>query len=461
MSSSLSSVILIGVVWLLIVTTLFVRRQTPVRRTSKALSETRVVHEGGTGITRPRRRPLPAESLYHSDQDATVELVEAEPEQVVIDDTRDEAVPAVIDGDVVTYRSLDDHDTGEFAPVRAGSVPDTTVAEDREVSFRGEGEDTVAGDNVTAGTEVDGAAPDETVVVAEPDGADVRDTDGAAVVDGDVEGADHTVEVPEVTDRAAASAGSGARFSSIDVAYIRGGDIDVSVGTDDDPLPVGSDGDHRDRTGVGGDSGAADTGRVHGSGDVSDEELYGGPDDELGAEELTEDDLDFVASRRGRGIYDPVASRELAEQRGRRRRAVLVGLAVVTLLSLVGAVVVSGALWTVVAATVTLTGVYLYSLRRQTVAERSLERRRLARMRRARLGVRNAEDPELGVPDRLRRPGAVIIETDDSDPELAELGYADVTFADTSEWDGRDGADSAVIRTAGAGTDGLLSVRVV
>ncbi|MDN6677045.1 MAG: hypothetical protein L0L80_09685, partial [Corynebacterium variabile] len=91
MSSSLSSVILIGVVWLLIITTLFVRRHSPVRRTSKALSETRVVHEGGTGIERSRRRPLPAESLYHADPDADLELVEAEPEQVVIDDTRDDA----------------------------------------------------------------------------------------------------------------------------------------------------------------------------------------------------------------------------------------------------------------------------------------------------------------------------------------------------------------------------------
>ena len=64
-------------------------------------------------------------------------------------------------------------------------------------------------------------------------------------------------------------------------------------------------------------------------------------------------------------------------------------------------------------------------LRRQAVEERELRHRRLARMRRARLGVRNAEDDELGVPDRLMRPGAVILETDDNDPALSNLEYAD------------------------------------
>ena len=68
---------------------------------------------------------------------------------------------------------------------------------------------------------------------------------------------------------------------------------------------------------------------------------------------------------------------------------------------------------------------YLYFLRRSAIEEAKMRQRRIARMRRARLGVRNTEDEELGVPDRLRRPGAVIVEADDADPEFDHLSYID------------------------------------
>lgn len=399
MSSSLSSVILIGVVWLLIITTLFVRRHSPVRRTSKALSETRVVHEGGTGIERSRRRPLPAESLYHADPDADLELVEAEPEQVVIDDTRDHTrddaddipdaapplsvppVPSVIEGDVVEYRTLDDVDTGEFAPVAAGDddLPVDGDAGDDEIFV----EPTVADAETAEDAEMDSDAESDTVA------EDERDDEVAEVA----EVAD-LAEVAEIVPDEPAR-----RFTVVDEAYIRGGDIDVSVGTDDELLVVKDTAEEPDE-----DAAYSD-------------------------DEITEDDIDYLASHQGRGIYNPVASRQLAEQRQARRRRVLLVLVAVTVLSLIGAVALSGALWIVTLAGAALTGMYLYSLRKQTLAERELQRRRLVRMRRARLGVRNTDDRELGVPDRLRRPGAVVVESDDDDPEFAALEYADVTFA--------------------------------
>lgn len=399
MSSSLSSVILIGVVWLLIITTLFVRRHSPVRRTSKALSETRVVHEGGTGIERSRRRPLPAESLYHADPDADLELVEAEPEQVVIDDTRDHTrddaddipdaapplsvppVPSVIEGDVVEYRTLDDVDTGEFAPVAAGDddLPVDGDAGDDEIFV----EPTVADAETAEDAEMDSDAESDTVA------EDERDDEVAEVA----EVAD-LAEVAEIVPDEPAR-----RFTVVDEAYIRGGDIDVSVGTDDELLVVKDTAEEPDE-----DAAYSD-------------------------DEITEDDIDYLASHQGRGIYNPVASRQLAEQRQARRRRVLLVLVAVTVLSLIGAVALSGALWIVTLAGAALTGMYLYSLRKQTLAERELQRRRLARMRRARLGVRNTDDRGLGVPDRLRRPGAVVVESDDDDPEFAALEYADVTFA--------------------------------
>lgn len=420
MSSSLSSVILIGVVWLLIITTLFVRRHSPVRRTSKALSETRVVHEGGTGIERSRRRPLPAESLYHADPDADLELVEAEPEQVVIDDTRDDAddipdaapplsvppVPSVIEGDVVEYRTLDDVDTGEFAPVVAGDddLPVDGDAGDDEIFV----EPTVADAETAEDAEMDSDAESDTVA------EDERDDEVADLA-----------EVAEIVPDEPAR-----RFTVVDEAYIRGGDIDVSVGTDDELLVVKDTAEEPDE-----DAAYSD-------------------------DEITEDDIDYLASHQGRGIYNPVASRQLAEQRQARRRRVLLVLVAVTVLSLIGAVALSGALWIVTLAGAALTGMYLYSLRKQTLAERELQRRRLARMRRARLGVRNTDDRELGVPDRLRRPGAVVVESDDDDPEFAALEYADVTFAGYD--DVQDEVyDSGYDDDYGYPGDGQPTVRVV
>ncbi|MGO1711351.1 divisome protein SepX/GlpR [Corynebacterium variabile] len=427
MSSSLSSVILIGVVWLLIITTLFVRRHSPVRRTSKALSETRVVHEGGTGIERSRRRPLPAESLYHADPDADLELVEAEPEQVVIDDTRDHTrddaddipdaapplsvppVPSVIEGDVVEYRTLDDVDTGEFAPVAAGD------------------------DDLP----VDGDAGDDEIFV-EPTVADAEDAEMDSDAESDTvaedERDDEVAEVAEVADLAEVAEivpdEPARRFTVVDEAYIRGGDIDVSVGTDDELLVVKDTAEEPDE-----DAAYSD-------------------------DEITEDDIDYLASHQGRGIYNPVACRQLAEQRQARRRRVLLVLVAVTVLSLIGAVALSGALWIVTLAGAALTGMYLYSLRKQTLAERELQRRRLARMRRARLGVRNTDDRELGLPDRLRRPGAVVVESDDDDPEFAALEYADVTFAGYD--DVQDEVyDSGYDDDYGYPGDGQPTVRVV
>lgn len=424
MSSSLSSVILIGVVWLLIITTLFVRRHSPVRRTSKALSETRVVHEGGTGIERSRRRPLPAESLYHADPDADLELVEAEPEQVVIDDTRDHTrddaddipdaapplsvppVPSVIEGDVVEYRTLDDVDTGEFAPVAAGDddLPVDGDAGDDEIFV----EPTVADAETAEDAEMDSDAESDTVA------EDERDDEVADLA-----------EVAEIVPDEPAR-----RFAVVDEAYIRGGDIDVSVGTDDELLVVKDTAEEPDE-----DAAYSD-------------------------DEITEDDIDYLASHQGRGIYNPVASRQLAEQRQARRRRVLLVLVAVTVLSLIGAVALSGALWIVTLAGAALTGMYLYLLRKQILAERELQRRRLARMRRARLGVRNTDDRGLGVPDRLRRPGAVVVESDDDDPEFAALEYADVTFAGYD--DVQDEVyDSGYDDDYGYPGDGQPTVRVV
>ncbi|WP_420099618.1 gephyrin-like molybdotransferase receptor GlpR [Corynebacterium sp.] len=384
MSGSLSSLILIAVVWLLLLAPLFLRNQSPVRRTSSALSETRVLHEGGAQIDRPRKRPLPAESLYHADVDEDIELVEAEPEQVIIDDTgRD--VPGIIEGEVVGYRPLDDEDTGEFAPVD----PDAELID---------GLDDDAGDSAGEAAEV-------------PETVDAEPGDAGESVE--------QVEPPSQVESAVAATDDGqwdgraARFSEIPSAYLRGGDIDVSVGTGEE-----TDGESL----------------VPGAEVAPPADFL---DDGYGDGELTAEELDYAAARRGRGFYDPEASQRMVERRQTRRKRVLSVLAALCVVSVVVAALLGGAAWSAVVVTVALAGVYLYYLRRQVVEEARLRRRRIARMRRARLGVRNTDDRELGVPDRLLRPGAVVLESDDVDPEFADLDYGEYSeYSDYEEYDG-------------------------
>ena len=80
------------------------------------------------------------------------------------------------------------------------------------------------------------------------------------------------------------------------------------------------------------------------------------------------------------------------------------------------------AVWWFAGGSVLLLAAYLMYLRRQVKLEESLRRRRIERMRRARLGVESREDDELSiVPPRLRRPGAVVLEIDDEDPAFDVL----------------------------------------
>ena len=81
--------------------------------------------------------------------------------------------------------------------------------------------------------------------------------------------------------------------------------------------------------------------------------------------------------------------------------------------------------WAFAAGVVGLFG-YLAYLRRQVQIEQEIRRRRTARLNRSRLGVESRSDEELRlIPARLRRPGAVVLEVDDEDPEFDHLEHFD------------------------------------
>lgn len=433
------SLLLILAVWLLLMAPLLLRKQSPVRRTSRGMSETRILHEGGAKRSRRPRRLLPAEGHYMSsdeDVDADIDFVEAEPEYVLFDedvDARDEERASehadIADG-VETVDAEVDEDHADVVEHTADETTNLETLEGELVDADAEeldGEEHVAdaqrrtvpaeapamsAESVTVDAEL---ADDAADTMAHEDdkhedaGADTPTTLRVAEAEADTADADTENEPEEQP-----------ALRTIPTAYFRGGDLHVDAGVREE-----------------GEAAEAESPLTE-----AEEESF----------ELSEEDMEFIASRRGRGVYDPVASQQLYNRRLQRRKQVLGVLAGLTAIALIVSLLVGGGLWIAFLVTAALTGVYLFNLRRQAIEEAKLRRRRLARMRRARLGVRNLEDAELGVPDRLLRPGAIVVETDEADPELENLAYAnggdffDDGFddypgedADLDNWDGPHG----------------------
>ena len=81
-------IVLILVVWIIVLAPMLSGSVKKIRRSGEGYEETRVLHEGGTEPMVSRRRPkLTAADVHqHAEADEDVELVEAEDEQVLIDD---------------------------------------------------------------------------------------------------------------------------------------------------------------------------------------------------------------------------------------------------------------------------------------------------------------------------------------------------------------------------------------
>lgn len=408
------SLLLIAAVWLVLLAPLLLRNQRPVRRTAQALGETRVLHRGGSAL-KAKRKLKPAEGLYMASDDDELELVEAEPEYVLLEDEdsvakagksrglrafmankgsssaddaadvvdADDAADAaeVVDGEVV--------DAADFADT-ADSADD--VDGDAEENSEGEGKVVAAEANATKSKAVRYTTQDEMDTGEfEP----IRDVAEAAEAAEAADAADSEYAAAAADSDTDSDTDKDARqraYASVPAEYVRGGDVKASPDLVDDV-----DEAPRDKS----------------------------IDILMDSDELSEDDLKYLAARRGRGVYDPVASAALARQRQNRRKKVLFVLLALSALTFGMSMYLGGTVWLSFVAMIGFTAFYLVMLRRQAIEERELRHRRLVRMRRARLGVRNTEDNELGVPDRLVRPGAVILETDEVDPAFSNLEYAD------------------------------------
>lgn len=138
---------------------------------------------------------------------------------------------------------------------------------------------------------------------------------------------------------------------------------------------------------------------------------------------------EYVPSRRGRGGFDPEADAIARAARYSFRQRAVLGLVFAAITSGALALIVTPTLWWVCGLAVAALACYLYYLRRQVQIEEEIRRRRLTRMGRSRLGVESRTDEELKlVPQRLRRPGAVVLEIDDEDPEFDHLDHYSEPF---------------------------------
>ena len=138
---------------------------------------------------------------------------------------------------------------------------------------------------------------------------------------------------------------------------------------------------------------------------------------------------DYVPNRRGRGGFDPEADAIARAARYSFRQRAVLALVFAAITSAALAVIVTATLWWVCGLAVVGLACYLYYLRRQVQIEQEIRRRRLTRMGRSRLGVESRTDEELKlVPQRLRRPGAVVLEIDDEDPEFDHLDHYSEPF---------------------------------
>lgn len=464
------SLLLILTVGLLLLAPLLLRNQSPVRRTSRALLETRVVHEGGTALPKRRRRPRPAPAVYAEDEEE-LEFVEAEPEFVIVDDVRGSrtagsapvlgaatATGAAATGDVNgPAGGTAGAEAGDASGARGvGAVPASRAGNQSGASV---GSDPADAPEVVDGevlAEYDGDVPgDDGLVPTDGGHADVRSGDQVGVA------AHPTLAGSAANHGARAAAERGDASASTDPAASDPSGADAAEAS---PNPASENDDAPHRLSAVGQSERhpsrpVDPAYLRGV-DLLGESEPDGPGASVATaasavlavpdeapDTASQEDIAYAARRRGRGVYDPVASQALAMRRLRRRKQVLSAMLGLTAVALVAGVIAGGWAWLALAGMVALTGVYLFYLRKQTVEEAKLRARRLARMRRARLGVRNTEDLELGVPDRLLRPGAVILETDDVDPAFMHLPVIDGAeyFGDAGDppWEATAGSVSA------------------
>src|SRR5271163_274382 len=156
-----------------------------------------------------------------------------------------------------------------------------------------------------------------------------------------------------------------------------------------------------------------------------DDEQYEYVDDTSGIPVAEEPPATVTHAFARRHRYDENTAAAVSARKYAFRRKVLLVMALTLIGSAATAFLLTSTAWWFCGSAAAVTVLYLGYLRRQTRIEERVQRRRMQRMARSRLGVENAYDREFDVvPARLRRPGAVVLDIDDEDPIFEHLDRA-------------------------------------
>lgn len=372
-------IILVIVLWLFILAPLLLRSQRPMSHTGEAFEETRVLFEGDSGSVPGRRKPrLGKEDIRPRAQAGTGAAA-------------DEAEYELVEAEGVSEDSQSS---------RAETVTSDEAASDVAETIDGE---VVEEDAVEEDFELE-AEPAHVAEAEQEAGLDTKDVEADSA---EVFTAPANAEVAED-----AYDFDDAYTSPVDLMYP--GAIDA---VEEAPTtPNAEDSDGADDAPDAEESTAAESENADAAELNAEDSEAGGSDTEL-----SEDELAFAQRRLGRGGWDPVKEKEASATRYQRRQRTLIGLAVAVVATVCLGIVVGGWTWWLAAIAGVMTTVYLVALRAQVRRERELLRRRIYHLRRARLGVRNAENPAESLPPKLRRPGALILEIDDESPDFDYL----------------------------------------
>lgn len=478
------AIVLIIVLWLLILAPILLRGQKPMSRTGEAFDDTRVLFEGDSGALEPQRGPKlsakaarikarkDAEAEAEANTDAAQDAAAEQADDAAESNEEKQTIAAAAARIKSEYDNADAQseadtkaETAEAAETIEGEIvyeveaadsrnaTDSAASSDADIAADA-ADDIVDVDVVDAEVEQPQQTEPAQASAARPVSVELSDEDLDALEGGLDEDDDILLEdeprkeSPKASLDAEVSASESTVFtapaayeladdayemdetyvSAVDMMYPGAVDSDTDTEANADTVAdaeLTSAAEHNTdedlEDGVAADANevaVADEDVAHDEvNEEFEEDLVGANSDT----ELSEEELEFAQSRVGRGGWDPQADAENKATRYQRRQRTLMGLAIVVVLTVALGIIFGGWLWWTAAIAGGLTIAYLVALRTQVRQEQQLRARRISQLRRARLGVRSAQDEELAIPRYLRRPGAVIVEIDDSSPDWDHL----------------------------------------
>ena len=478
------AIVLIIVLWLLILAPILLRGQKPMSRTGEAFDDTRVLFEGDSGALEPQRGPKlsakaarikarkDAEAEAEANTDAAQDAAAEQADDAAESNEEKQTIAAAAARIKSEYDNADAQSeadtsagTAEAAETIEGEIVyEVEAADSKNTTYSAASSDADiaadAADDIVDVDVVDAEVeqPQQTAPAqasaARPVSVELSDEDLDAL-EGGLDEDDYILledeprkESPKASLDAEVAASESTVFtapaayeladdayemdetyvSAVDMMYPGAVDSDTDTEANADAVADAeltsaaehnTDEDFED--GVAADANevvVADEDVAHNEINEEFEEDLVGADSDT---ELSEEELEFAQSRVGQGGWDPQADAENKATRYQRRQRTLMGLAIVVVLTVALGIIFGGWLWWTAAIAGGLTIAYLVALRTQVRQEQQLRARRISQLRRARLGVRSAQDEELAIPRYLRRPGAVIVEIDDSSPDWDHL----------------------------------------